>query len=257
MGEAWGIAVWCQDEASPFSTSPYPGAAWRPIEQPARQPHEYLRQGTAKVLTLCHPATGEVRVKGVRSVTNAVLHTWLKAELLTILATLPAPTDLTPRTEQRPAWEHWQHGLSRKPSLSAALPPLRLILIWDNQVGHHTPDLMCWLFAHGVIPVFTPIGGSWLNMAESIQRILKRRALEGTHPQSPEEIICWLEAKACGWNQHPTPFVWGGKRHERRQRAKRRRLGGSGATATYLPGDPLVSKTQAHIIAHRNGLQYI
>lgn len=230
LGEKLGIAVWCQDEAGPFSTSPYPGAQWSPINHPVRQPHEYLRQGTAKVLTLFHPATGTVRVKGVRSVTNAVLHTWLKTEVEAILATLPAPDDLTPRTEQRPAWERWQQGLGRKPSLFAELPPLRMILIWDNLVGHHTPDLMCWLFAHGVIPVFTPIGGSWLNMAESIQRILKRRALDGQHPQSPEEIIQWLEDTACGWNRQPTPFVWGGNRQQRRQRAKRRRLAGSGAT---------------------------
>ena len=30
-------------------------------------------------------------------------------------------------------------------------------------------------------------------------------------------------------NQHPTPFVWGGKRQARRPRARLRRLGGSGA----------------------------
>ena len=33
-----------------------------------------------------------------------------------------------------------------------------------------------WLIQHGVMPLYTPLGGSWLNMAESIQRILKRRA---------------------------------------------------------------------------------
>jgi hypothetical protein len=34
-----------------------------------------------------------------------------------------------------------------------------------------------------------------------------------------------------GWNADPTPFVWGGKRAARRQRARERRhaLGGSGA----------------------------
>jgi hypothetical protein len=34
------------------------------------------------------------------------------------------------------------------------------------------------------MPLYTPLGGSWLNMAESIQRILKRRTLDGQHPQS-------------------------------------------------------------------------
>ena len=68
-------------------------------------------------------------------------------------------------------------------------------------------------------------------MAESIQRILKRRALEGQHPQTPAEIIALLEATVRGWNQTPTSFVWGGKRALRRARSRQRqhRLGGSGA----------------------------
>lgn len=68
-------------------------------------------------------------------------------------------------------------------------------------------------------------------MAESMQRILKRRALEGQHPQSPVEIIELLEGTAAGWNQEPTPFQWGGHRAKRQERARLRRhaLGGSGA----------------------------
>ena len=31
---------------------PQPGASWQPEGAPARQPHEYLREGTAKLLTL-------------------------------------------------------------------------------------------------------------------------------------------------------------------------------------------------------------
>ena len=42
-----------------------------------------------------------------------------------------------------------------------------------------------------------------------------------------------FETAAEVWNQHPTPFEWGGKRAARRQRARARqqghRLGGSGA----------------------------
>src|SRR3954468_6294047 len=50
------------------------------------------------------------------------------------------------------------------------LPPLRLLLVWDNLAGHKTPDLVLWLCAQGVMPLYTPVGGSWLNMAESIER---------------------------------------------------------------------------------------
>jgi len=86
-----------------------------------------------------------------------------------------------------------------------------------------------WLFEHGIMPLYTPLGGSWLNMAESMQRILVRRALSGQYPQSPQEIIAWLEQTVAGWNENPTPFVWNGKRRERRQRARLRRLAGFGA----------------------------
>lgn len=53
---------------------PMRGESWQPEGQPVHQPHEYIRNGTAKMLTLFHPANGEVRVKGVTQSTNAILH---------------------------------------------------------------------------------------------------------------------------------------------------------------------------------------
>lgn len=232
------LLVWTEDEAGPYPTLPYPGMHWRPMAAPVRYPHEYVRSGTAKQLTLFHPASGAVRVKGVRRCTNAVLHPWLQAELARILASssLPEPTEVLSVAENRRLWERWQAGLTVRITLPEALPPLRMLLVLDNLAGHRTPAFVLWLFAHGVMPLYTPLGGSWLNMAESIQRILKRRALDGHHPQTPAEIIGWLEATAEGWNRAPTPFVWGGKRKTRRERAGQRRhaLGGSGAY-TVLP----------------------
>jgi len=225
------LPVWAEDEAGPYPTRPYPGQHWHPDGEPVRYPHEYIRAGTAKQLTLFHPASGEVRVKGVEHATNAVLHPWLREELSAILATLPEPPALLSAAEHRRQWERWQEGLTVRIILPAELPALRLLLVLDNLAGHLTPALVLWFFAHGIMPLYTPLSGSWLNMAESIQRILKRRALEGEHPQNPEQIITWLEATARGWNRQPTPFVWKGKRYERRQRARQRRhrLGGSGA----------------------------
>ncbi len=224
------LPVWTEDEAGPFPTLPYPGWHWRPEGEPVRYPHEYLRQGTAKQLTLFHPASGRVHVQGVTSTANAILHPWLEAELLTILADQPEPMTLPPE-ESRRRWARWQEGLSVCLTLPEHPPPLCLLLVLDNLTGHYTAAFVRWLFAHGIMPLYTPVGGSWLNMAESIQRILKRRALDGQQPTSPEEIIRWLEAAARGWNREPTPFIWGGKRHERRVRARAHRhpLGGSGA----------------------------
>jgi hypothetical protein len=218
------------DEAGPYTTTPYPGSRWQLQLHPNRYPHEYPRNGTAKMLTLFHPATGLVRVKGVTNTTNLVLHGWLKTELTAILAHLPEPTLVLDAAAQRAAWERWWgHPLSD--DFSAELPPLRMLLIMDNLAGHKTPVFVHWLFQHGIVPLYTPLGGSWLNMTESIQRILKRRALDGQYPTTPQAIITWLEATAHGWNADPTPFVWAGKRQQRRQRAYARRhpLPGSAA----------------------------
>ena len=98
-----------------------------------------------------------------------------------------------------------------------------------------------WLIQHGVMPLYTPLGGSWLNMAESIQCILKRRALDGQHPQTSDEIITWFKQVTKAWNRSPTPFEWGGRRAARRARSRQRRhaVGGSGACTRqpiqYLP----------------------
>jgi hypothetical protein len=230
LGEAMGLPVWCTDQAGPYQTVPYPGQSWRPEGDPMRQPHESLGDGTAKALTLFRPADGHVRLKGVTTCPNSVLHPWLKSELTAILAAMPAPAP-EPAAGWRPAWERWQEGLSIRPTLLSELPPLRMLLVLDNLAGHKTAELVCWLFDHGIMPLYTPVGGSWLNMAESLQRILKRRALDGQYPTETGQIIAWFEAAAAHWDAAPTPFAWGGKRAERRlrQRERRHRLGGSGA----------------------------
>lgn len=231
VGEALGLSVWTQDEAGPFQTIPYAGRTWRPECEPKCQPHEYVRNGTAKLLTLFHPSDGQVRVNGVTKCPNTVLHPWLQRELSIILADLPTQAEHPDAETHRAVWEHWCAELDNPPPLPDDLPALRMLLIWDNLKGHKTPILVDWLIQHGIMPLYTPLGGSWLNMAESVQRILKQRALAGQHPTDPGEIIAWLEAVAHGWNRNPTPFEWGGKRAARRARSRQRRhaLGGSGA----------------------------
>jgi hypothetical protein len=233
-GEALGVSVWCEDEAGPYGTVPYPGASWQPEGEPARLPHEYFREGTAKMLTLLQPQTGQVRVKGVTNTRNETLHSWLRSELSAILVTLPAPGPVADPQLNRDFWESWREGLTVRVTLPEELPPLRLILVMDNLTGHKNPHWLLWCFANGILPIYTPLSGSWLNMAESIQRILKRRSLDGCHPHDVQTIIDRLESVARGWNAHPTPFIWNGKRRERRDRGRTRRLhrlGGSGAAS--------------------------
>ena len=145
--------MWCEDEAGPFGTTPYPGSNWQPERKAACQEHEYIRNGTAKLLTLFHPATGQVRVKGVTSCTNAVLHQWLTEELASVI-----------------------------------------------------PQFVLWLCAHGIMPLYTPLGGSWLNMAESIQRILTppsfRRA-SSTNDHSNHSVL----GSYCSWMEPTTNTI--------------------------------------------------
>ena len=156
LGEAMGLSVWCADHAGPFQTVPQPGPSWQPECEPARQPHEYLRDGTAKVLTLFHPADGRVRLEGATSCPNAVLHPWLRRELSAILEGLPASPAPAGRADAaRVAWERWQDGLTVKPTLLAELPPLRMLLVLDNLAGHKTAAFVCWLFLHGIMPLYT------------------------------------------------------------------------------------------------------
>ncbi len=200
-------------------------------------------------MTLFHPASGKVRAKGGTSCANIVLHPWLKQELSAILATLPTPTiGLEPAVIRR-AWVEWYEGLSASPTLADDLPPLRMLLVQDNLAGHKSHDLVQWCFSQGIALLYTPLGGSWLNMAESIQGIIEHRALNGQHPSNPEQIIEWLEATARGWNKYPTSFVWGGKRAVRRERARKQRqdLAGSGAYIPRIrPRTPIIKKLLKH-----------
>lgn len=228
-----GLCVLNEDEAGPYQAIPQPGQSWQDEGQPATMPHEYVRGGTAKLLTLFEPATGLLWAKGVTHTPNTVLHPWLLTELEDVLVKRTKPLPLLEAQSTHTAWEAWQANLTVKFTLPDQLPTLRALLIVDNLAGHKTPDFVLQVLALGVMLLYTPLGGSWLNMAESIQRIITRRALADSHPQSSQQTIDLLDATVRGWNLRPTPFIWGGKRLARRERARtrrhERRLGGSGA----------------------------
>jgi hypothetical protein len=182
------------------------------------------------MMTLFRPSTGILSAKGVLSVTNAVLHPWLKAQLGEMLAEIEKkhPRAELPPEAERAQYAQWKTWLWPQES-AEGLPPLRIILVLDNLAGHLSHDLVRWFFQQGVMPLYTPVGSSWLNMAESVQRIIVPRALAGQHPQNAQQVIDWLEQTVAGWNRNPTPFVWNGKRRRRRERARIRRLAGSRA----------------------------
>jgi hypothetical protein len=132
VAEACGLQLWCQDEAGPYQAIPQPGDSWRRSGDPARQPHEYVRGGTAKLLALFRPAAGELRAELVDRTTNHIFHAWLRRDLAAIVAAC-GPGLTVPGPDQR--WEDWLE--TPQPSWWAdGLPPLRPLLIWDNLAGH-------------------------------------------------------------------------------------------------------------------------
>jgi len=224
------LPVLCEDEAGPFQAIPQPGGSWQPEGMPDIAPHEYFRGGTAKMLTLFRPRNGELRSQPVARTTNSVLHPWLMGELEDILTSLPEPDNMVLRD-----WSSWRWPDERiRDYTQNPAPRVRMLLVLDNLKGHYTKSFVAWCLEHGVALLYTPLGGSWLNMAESVQRIIIRRAISGQHYQSAGALMDALSSASRWWNANPTPFVWGGKRKERRRRARERHyaLGGSGACAT-------------------------
>jgi hypothetical protein len=95
------LAVWTEDEAGPFQTVPMPGQSWQQSGSGQCQEHEYVRNGTAKLLTLFCPASGEVRAKGVTICPNTVLHPWLTSELREVLDGLLPTAELAPEANRQ------------------------------------------------------------------------------------------------------------------------------------------------------------
>jgi len=123
------------------------------------------------------------------------------------------------------------------------MPPIRLILVWDNLAGHQSRNLVAWLLRQGVDPALRLL----VEHGRSVQHILGERAPAGAHPRSSAEIIAWLEATVAGWNRVPTPFVRGGKRPERRERAH---AGGHAASAARAPPPSKAGQLRRDPLAH-------
>ncbi|WP_170944143.1 hypothetical protein [Leptolyngbya sp. BC1307] len=120
LGEQLGLSVWTEDEAGPYRTQPYQGKTWHPQGEPLKQPHEYFPNGTAKIITLFHPSNGNVRVKGVESTPNQVLHGWLEDRLSEIVAALPPAIHPDSAESDRPSTHPAQ-----KPNQDRYAPAIR------------------------------------------------------------------------------------------------------------------------------------
>jgi hypothetical protein len=100
------------------------------------------------------------------------------------------------------------------------------------RLDSHNVRRVTWVFGHGVMPLYTPLSGSAgygrVRPADHLPA-----GVEWTASTQCGGLDYLVGGHVAGWNATPTPFVWDGKRRERRIRAKQRRLGGSGAVANH------------------------
>jgi transposase len=84
-----------------------------------------------------------------------------------------------------------------------------LHVILDNSSTHTTPAVQAWLAAHPRIHFhFTPKGASWLNMVEAWFSILTRKSVRRGSFDTVRALVRHIAAYLTQWNAHPTPFVW-------------------------------------------------
>jgi transposase len=85
----------------------------------------------------------------------------------------------------------------------------RLHVVLDNSSTHSTAAVQAWLARHPEIEFhFTPKGASWLNMVEAWFSILTRKSVRRGSFDTVRALVRHIEAYIAEWNSHPTPFIW-------------------------------------------------
>jgi transposase len=139
---------------------------------PARQTHDYRRNGLTSLFAALEVATGTVLGECRSRHTGADFLAFLKR---------------VTRTYRGRA----------------------LHVILDNSSTHSTPAVHAWLAAHPQVHFhFTPTGASWLNMVEAWFSILTRKSVRRGSFETVRALIRHIEHYLAEWNTHPTPFVW-------------------------------------------------
>lgn len=139
---------------------------------PARQTHDYRRNGLTSLYAALEVATGTVLGECRPRHTGADFLAFLKR-------------------------------------VSRAYRTRELHVILDNSSTHSTPAVQDWLATHPRVHFhFTPKGASWLNMVEAWFSILTRKSVRRGSFDTVRALIRHIDRYLAEWNAHPTPFVW-------------------------------------------------
>ena len=139
---------------------------------PARQTHDYRRNGLTSLYAALEVATGKVVGECSERHTGADFLRFLKV--------------LSRRYRKR-----------------------ELHVILDNSSTHKTPEVRAWKERHPQVHFhFTPTGASWLNMVEAWFSILTRKSVRRGSFDTVSALTKHLRRYIARWNDNPTPFVW-------------------------------------------------
>src|SRR5919202_4519457 len=109
-----------------------------------------------------------------------------------------------PRGDVLVRWERWQEGLSVWSTLPQSLPPLRMLLVL--LFGHYSVDFVLWLFAHGIMPLYTPLVGVgiWPNRFSGFSSAGMASMRRGRRRSSPG----WRRQPVAGIGSHAVHLGW-------------------------------------------------
>ena len=140
---------------------------------PARQTHDYKRNGTTNLYAALDVASGNVIA------------------------------DLTPRHRA----EEFRRFLNL---IDKTVPEdLDVHVIVDNSSTHKTPSIQRWLVRHPRFTLhFTPTYSSWLNLVERWFAELTTKWLKRSTHHSVKELVASIRTWITNWNDDPKPFVW-------------------------------------------------
>jgi transposase len=140
---------------------------------PARQTHDYVRNGTTNLYAALDVASGNVIA------------------------------EMTPRQRA----EEFRRFLNL---IDASVPAgLDVHVVLDNSSTHKTPSIQRWLVRHPRFTFhFTPTYSSWLNLVERWFGELTTKWIKRGAHRSVRDLVASIRTWIALWNDHPKPFVW-------------------------------------------------
>jgi transposase len=139
---------------------------------PARQTHDYKRNGLTSLYAALNPVTGRVVGECRTRHTAKDFLTFMKLVV-----------------------RRFRQG--------------ELHIVLDNSSTHSTPAVKAWLERHPRVHFhFTPKGASWMNMVESWFGTLTRKSIRRGSFDTVRSLTRHIDAYIEHWNEDPSPFVW-------------------------------------------------